>query len=104
MDNGDGESSMGAKSFKSLAPYGSGSPDKMTQLSHVGPRAQVHQNQKNLVSVIENINEVFGIKGKVRLDGFDVDSEAANDGKDALDQGGGGGMLDNEDINKCSRR
>ena len=54
--------------------------------------------------MIENINETFGIKGKVRLDGFDEDSNAANDGKDALDQGGGGNMLDNKDIAKCIKR
>lgn len=54
--------------------------------------------------MIENINEAFGIKGKVRVEGFDTDSNAQI-GKDGLDQGGkDGNLLFNQDISKCQRR
>lgn len=56
------------------------------------------------MNVIENINETFGIKGKVRLDGFEVDSNAADNAKDSLDQGDGEDILFNKSIAKCSNR
>ena len=57
--------------------------------------------------MIENINDTFGIKGKVKLDGFDTESkENMGQTKDELDTGGkeGGDFLFNKDLAKCDRR
>lgn len=95
----DGKSSDAQTSINKL------SISKFSAHAAHGPRAQVVANQKNLVSVIENINDTFGIKGKVRVEGFDTDSNAQMGGKDQLDQGGKeGNILYNEDISKCERR
>ena len=77
---------------------------KFSNMGH-GPRYNVVQNQKNLVNVIENINDTFGIKGKVKLEGFDTDSQDNMAQKDSLDTGGkDGDFLFNKDLFKCVRR
>ena len=94
----DGESSA-AKSLNLKRQV-----SKYSNMAH-GPRAQVVKNQKNLVNVIENINGAFGIKGKVKVEGFDTESKEVMGEKSSLDTGAkDGDFLFNKDLAKCDRR